>query len=109
MSTTFWSVPTQNLKNLNKHAIIDLIRFSSGGISRVELARRMGLTRAAVSAIIDDLIEIGLVRESEGTYPSGRKPIVLEINPMLGHVVGIGYGGFPRHASTGRFFGQADS
>jgi len=92
VSTTFWSVPTQNLKNLNKHAIIDLIRFSSGGISRVELARRMGLTRAAVSAIINDLLDVGLVRESEGTYPSGRKPIVLEINPMLGHVVGVDMG-----------------
>ena len=69
MSTTFWTVPTQNLKNLNKHAIIDLIRFTTGGISRVELARQMGLTRAAVSAIVDDLQNAGLVRETEGTYP----------------------------------------
>lgn len=92
MSTTFWSVPTQNLKNLNKHAIIDLIRFTTGGISRVELARHMGLTRAAVSAIVDDLQNAGLVKETEGTYPSGRRPIVLEINPDLGHVVGIDMG-----------------
>ena len=92
MSTTFWTVPTQNLKNLNKHAIIDLIRFTSGGISRVEIARRMGLTRAAVSAIVDDLMSLGLVRETEGSYPSGRRPIVLEINPDLGHVIGIDMG-----------------
>lgn len=92
MSTTFWTVPTQNLKNLNKHAIIDLIRFTSGGISRVEIARRMGLTRAAVSAIVDDLMNAGLVRETEGSYPSGRRPIVLEINPDLGHVIGIDMG-----------------
>jgi len=92
VSTTFWTVPTQNLKNLNKHAIIDLIRFTSGGISRVEIARRMGLTRAAVSAIVDDLMSLGLVRETEGSYPSGRRPIVLEINPDLGHVIGIDMG-----------------
>lgn len=92
MSTTFWTIPTHNLKNLNKHAIIDLIRFTSGGISRVEISRRMGLTRAAVSAIVDDLQSVNLVRETEGSYPSGRRPIVLEINPNLGHVVGIDMG-----------------
>jgi len=92
VSTTFWTVPTQNLKNLNKHAIIDLIRFTSGGISRVEIARQMGLTRAAVSAIVDDLQQSEIVRETEGTYPSGRRPIVLEINPDFGHVIGIDMG-----------------
>lgn len=92
MSTIFWTVPTQNLKNLNKHAIIDLIRFTSGGISRVGISRRMGLTRAAVSAIVDDLKKVGLVRETEGAYPSGRRPIELEINPELGHVIGIDMG-----------------
>ncbi len=92
MSTTFWTVPTQNLKNLNKHAIIDLIRFTSGGIARVEISRKMGITRAAVSAIVDDLKHVGLVRETEGSYPSGRRPIVLEINPDLGHVIGIDMG-----------------
>jgi glucokinase-like ROK family protein len=92
VSTIFWSLPTTNIKNLNKHAIIDLIRFTSGGISRVELARRMNLTRAAITAIVDDLLEIGLVRESEGHYPSGRKPIVLEIAPDRGRVVGVDMG-----------------
>jgi glucokinase-like ROK family protein len=92
VSTIFWSLPTTNLKNLNKHAIIDLIRFTPGGISRVELARRMNLTRAAISAIMDDLLAIGVVRETEGHYPSGRKPIVLEIDPARGRVVGVDMG-----------------
>ena len=38
----------QNVKNVNKHAILDLIRFTPGGISRVEIARRMALSRAAM-------------------------------------------------------------
>jgi glucokinase-like ROK family protein len=92
VSTIFWSLPTTNLKNLNKHAIIDLIRFTPGGISRVELARRMNLTRAAITAIVDDLVAIHLVIETEGHYPSGRKPIVLEINPARGRVVGVDMG-----------------
>jgi glucokinase-like ROK family protein len=92
VSTIFWSLPTANLKNLNKHTIIDLIRFTPGGISRVELARRMNLTRAAISAIMDDLLAIGVVRETEGHYPSGRKPIVLEIDPTRGRVLGVDIG-----------------
>ena len=92
MSTFFWSIPKENVKNLNKHAIIDLIRFTPNGISRVELARQLNLTRAAITSIINDLQAIGLVNEAEGQYPSGRKPIVLEINPDRGRVVGIDLG-----------------
>jgi glucokinase-like ROK family protein len=92
VSIIFWNLPTANLKNINKHTIIDLIRFTPGGISRVELARRMNLTRAAISAIMDDLLAIGVVRETEGHYPSGRKPIVLEIDPTRGRVLGVDMG-----------------
>lgn len=92
MSTFFWTIPTQNVKNLNKHAVVDLIRFTAGGISRIELSRQMNLTRAAITAIVSDLQSAGLVREIEAHYPSGRRPIVLEINPDRGHVVGIDMG-----------------
>jgi glucokinase-like ROK family protein len=92
VSTFFWSIPKENVKNLNKHAIIDLIRFTPNGISRVELARELNLTRAAITSIINDLQAIGLVNEVEGKYPSGRKPIVLEINPNRGYVVGVDIG-----------------
>jgi glucokinase-like ROK family protein len=92
MSTLFWSLPAQNVKNLNKHAIIDLIRFTPGGIARAEMARSLGLTRAAVSTIIGDLHESGLVREVEAHHPGGRKPIVLEITPGIGYVVGVDMG-----------------
>ena len=92
MSTSFWTVPPQNIKNLNKHAIIDLIRFTPGGIARVELSRIMGITRAAVTTIVNQLGAAGIVTEVEAHFPSGRKPIVLEINPELGRVVGIDMG-----------------
>lgn len=92
MSTFFWTLPTQNVKNINKHAVVDLIRFTSGGISRIELSRQMNLTRAAITTIVADLQSEGLVREVESHYPSGRRPIVLEINPERGYVVGIDMG-----------------
>jgi hypothetical protein len=82
-----------NVKNLNKRVSLDLIRFSSGGISRSELARQLGLTRAAVTTIIGDLIESGLVYETEdGPATGGRRPIMLELNPRRGYLVGIDLG-----------------
>ena len=88
-----WSVPSQNVKNINKYAVLDLIRFSPGGISRAEIARRLGLTRAAVTAIANDLLATGIIREAESiTSHSGRPPVVLEIDPTRGYVVGIDYG-----------------
>jgi glucokinase-like ROK family protein len=92
VSTFFWSFPKENVKNLNKHAIIDLIRFTPNGISRVELSRQLNLTRAGITSIINDLQNLGIVNEVEGQYPSGRKPIVLEINSKRGFVIGIDVG-----------------
>ncbi len=80
------------VKNFNKHAIIDLIRFTPGGISRVELARQLGLTRAAVTTIVNDLLEKNIICEDEHKSTGGRTPIVLEINPRRGRVVGVDIG-----------------
>ncbi|MFT3895256.1 MAG: ROK family protein [Anaerolineales bacterium] len=53
----------------------------------------MGLTRAAVSLIINDLIESKIVLEAESrSAPSGRPPVVLEINPNQGLVGAIDMG-----------------
>ena len=85
--------PIQNVKNLNKYTVLDLIRFTPGGISRVEIARRINLSRAAVSALVGDLLATGIVREAESrNVHSGRPPIVLEINPERGYVVGVDFG-----------------
>ena len=88
-----WSLPPQNVKSFNKHTILDLIRFSPAGTSRVEIARRMGLTRAAVTSIVNDLMQTGIIREAGGiNVHSGRPPVVLEIDPTRGFVVGIDFG-----------------
>ncbi|RPI30186.1 MAG: ROK family protein, partial [Chloroflexota bacterium] len=83
---------------MNKRIILDMIRFTPGGIARAELARQMGLTRAAVTTIVSDLINTAIVREAEsGPATGGRRPILLEINPKRGFVVGIDMGA--THAS----------
>ena len=93
MSTFFWLPADYNVKSFNKHAAVDLIRFSGVGLSRTDLADKMGLTRAAVSLIVNDLLANQVVLEAESrSAPSGRPPIVLEINPNRGLVGAIDMG-----------------
>jgi predicted NBD/HSP70 family sugar kinase len=92
MNSIYWPDTAQNVKYLNKHVVVDMIRFTPGGITRADLARTLGLSRAAMTIIVNDLVAAGLVREVEAHHAGGRKPIVLEINPDLGYVVGIDMG-----------------
>jgi glucokinase-like ROK family protein len=88
-----WATPVPNVKNINKHTILDLIRFTPGGISRVEIAHLLDLSRAAVTAIVNDLLATGIIREAERrTVRNGRPPVVLEVNPARGYVIGIDFG-----------------
>ncbi len=53
----------------------------------------MGLTRAAVSLIVNDLLESGIIQEAESrSAPSGRPPVILEVNPKAGLVGAIDMG-----------------
>ena len=93
MGIFYWLPTEQNVKGFNKHAALDLIRFAAGGMSRSDLADKMGLTRAAVSLIVNDLVESGVVQEAEiRSAPSGRPPVTLEINPQRGLVGGVDIG-----------------
>ena len=93
LSTFFWLPADYNVKSFNKHAALDLVRFSGTGMSRTDLAEQMGLTRAAVSLIVKELLESNVVQEAESrSAPSGRPPIVLEVNPGYGLVGAIDMG-----------------
>jgi len=93
MTDIIWSPTTQIVKNINKHSALDLIRFTAGGISRVELAQHLNLSRAAMTAIVNDLLESKVIREAAPrNSQGGRPPIILEINAQRGHVLGIDMG-----------------
>lgn len=93
MAAFYWLPVNQNIKNFNKHAAVDLIRFADRGISRADLADKLGLTRAAVTVIINELIKNGIIVSTDSrSTGSGRPPVELEINPDLGLVAAVDMG-----------------
>ncbi len=80
-------------KGSSKHAVLDAIRFSSAGVSRAEIARQLGLSRAAITSIANGLLDKNLIREGlAGSATGGRRPVLLEMNPERGRVVGVDIG-----------------
>jgi N-acetylglucosamine repressor len=77
------------LRDFNVSLLIELVR-RAGSISRAELARRSQLSAPTVSAIVDSLMQRGIVVETT-TAPSsgGRPPVLLSVDPKAGYVVGI--------------------
>ncbi|MGE3173475.1 MAG: ROK family transcriptional regulator [Planctomycetota bacterium] len=62
-------------------------------ISRADLARRTGLSRSSISAIVSDLLATGLVRETgAGDSRGGRRPILLGFQDDALAIVGIDMG-----------------
>ena len=80
-------------KNFNKISLLNHIRFTPGGISRADLARKMGLSRAAISSIVNDLLAIDVIREAaDGPSTGGRRAVLLEVNPDCGYILGVDMG-----------------
>ncbi len=80
-----------SLSDINVSRILRLI-WTQKGISRVEIASKLGIDKSTVTKIVASLNEIGIITEtSEGaTGPQGgRKPIFLEITPKFACVGGI--------------------
>lgn len=83
------------LKRQNRAAVL-LRLHRYGGLSRKRLASMLGLTPAAITKIVAELISEGLVTE-EGSVPSdgaGRREILLRLDPhafcTLGVSIGLG-------------------
>jgi predicted NBD/HSP70 family sugar kinase len=78
-----------NSKELNRRLILEQIR-QGKLISRSEIVDTTGLSKAAVSSIVAELMEAGLVEEI-GSQSSavGRPRILLSLVPDAGYVLGV--------------------
>jgi predicted NBD/HSP70 family sugar kinase len=74
----------------NRTVVLDAVRRSDVGLSRVELADRTGLSPQTVSNVTRHLLEIGMIVET-GTIVSGRgKPrTILRLDPTSRYAVGV--------------------
>ncbi|MFC8789880.1 ROK family transcriptional regulator [Streptomyces cinereoruber] len=79
------------LRSHNTALVLDLLRGAGeGGISRLELAERTGLTPQAVSKITARLRADGLAAEAGHRASTGGKPrTVLRLVPSAAHAVGV--------------------
>lgn len=73
----------------NRASILEAIRHNHG-IARAELVEVTGLTQAAISKIVVELLEMGLVVESGlAASGAGRPRVQLMINPDAHYVIGV--------------------
>ncbi|MFB7866748.1 ROK family protein [Streptomyces sp. NPDC056069] len=79
------------LRSHNAALVLDLLRTAGeGGISRLELAERTGLTPQAVSKITARLRAEGLAAEAGRRASTGGKPAtVLRLVPAAAHAIGL--------------------
>jgi N-acetylglucosamine repressor len=82
----------QWMKSVNKSIILNKIR-TDAPISRAQIAKETKLTPPTVSSNVKELIEQGIVKESElGESQGGRKPTMLLIDNSAFSIVGVDIG-----------------
>jgi predicted NBD/HSP70 family sugar kinase len=87
--TNFQVATSETARQINRRIALNFIRRHQP-LSRADLARRSGLQRSTVSAIIDQLIEEGWVTEGAGaSAPRGRRPRSLYLNVERAGVIGV--------------------
>ena len=76
------------MKSFNRRRILEHLRTKS--TSRAELSRATGLTRSAISLIVDGLLQDGILCEGcEQGGKVGRKAVSLVINPGAFYSIGL--------------------
>ncbi len=80
-----------SLREINKKNILKII-IDIGPISRIDISRRLKISRPTTSAYIGELIEDGLIEEigkSDSTHYGGKKAVLLQFNSRAGHILGV--------------------
>jgi Transcriptional regulator/sugar kinase len=80
------------IRDINTRLVLETI-IHHNSISRAAIAKHLGLTKATISAIVQELINKKLVIEIGSDDTSlGRKPILLSLNKKAGFVICIDIG-----------------
>lgn len=80
------------IRDINNRLVLEEI-INSGPISRATISKKLGLTKATISIIVQELIDKELVIEiGSGETNLGRKPILLSFNKSCGYAISIDIG-----------------
>ena len=80
-----------SLKEINKKNILKIV-IEEGPISRIDISRRLIISRPTTSAYIGELIDDGLVEEagkSSSTHEGGKRAMLLKFNSKAGYILGV--------------------
>jgi glucokinase len=85
--------PGASQRQVNSQVVANVI-IGSGPISRVEIARRAGLSKQTVAEIVRALEDAGWVAETGRVRGKvGRTAVTYQLNPRAGFVIGLDLGG----------------
>ncbi len=80
-----------NIRANNMSAILSCI-YKNGPVSRRDIAKTVNLTPSAVTLLVSDMIQNGLLREGAEIYEglrAGRSAVGIDFDPAYGHLLGI--------------------
>jgi len=87
--TNFRVATSETARKINRQITLNILRRHQP-MSRADLARRSGLQRSTVSAIVDQLIDEGWVTEGAiGRVPRGRPSRFLHLNAERAGIIGV--------------------
>lgn len=80
------------IKLQNRQSILNILK-SFGAISRADIAKKLNLTPAAITIIVNEMVKEGIIKEvgqlEEEDKRSGRKKVLIDINYNYKYVIGI--------------------
>ncbi len=87
---------SQIIKEHNQSTVLKTLWYYSD-LPRIEIAERTGLTRATITNLVQELIDLGIVRENgikehHNSMVTGRKRVSISLNPEMGYVLGVNLG-----------------
>ncbi|PIU29344.1 MAG: hypothetical protein COT09_01340 [Candidatus Hydromicrobium americanum] len=80
-----------SLREINKKNILKIV-MEMEPISRIDISRRLKISRPTTSAYIGELIKDGLIEEigkGDSTPSGGKKAVLLQFNSRAGYILGV--------------------
>lgn len=80
------------MRDINRKLVLETI-INEGPLSRAALSKRLGLTKATISAIVQELLDAFYIEEIGNDHTSqGRKPILLSFCQQNGYILALDLG-----------------